>query len=108
MLMTEFRRGFALQCFSCYNIAHTHRTQQSLHSATFDYSGTLLIWTLLEQKKVSLLAKCPDFRGWNVYKQGVWDSEMRPVYQGVSFQSARIRYKYMYMGVGSTVASPKY
>ena len=27
--------------------------------------------------------RCPDFRGCNVHKQGVWDSQMCPVYQGV-------------------------
>ena len=28
----------------------------------------LLIWILLGQKKVSLLVKCPDFRGSNVHR----------------------------------------
>ena len=42
------------------------------------YSGTSLIRTPLGQKKVSLLVRCP-----NVYKQGVWDSQMCPVYRGV-------------------------
>ena len=27
------------------------------------YSGTSLIWTPMEQKKVSLLVRCPHFRG---------------------------------------------
>ena len=40
-------------------------------------------WTPLGQKKVSLLVRCPDFRGRNVHKQGVWDSQMCPVYRGV-------------------------
>ena len=39
-----------------------------------------LMCTLLGQEKVSLLVRCPDFRGCNVYKQGVWDSQMCPVY----------------------------
>ena len=39
------------------------------------YSGTSLIRTTLRQKKVSLLARCPDFRGCSVHKQGVWDSQ---------------------------------
>ena len=52
----------------------------SLHS---NYSGTSLIRTSLGQKKVSLLVRCPDFRGCNVHKQGVWDSQMCPVYRGV-------------------------
>ena len=47
------------------------------------YSGTSLIRTPLGQKKVSLLVRCPDFRGCNVHKQGVWDSQMCPVYRGV-------------------------
>ena len=48
------------------------------------YSGTSLIWTLLGQKKVSqLLVRCPDFRGCSVHKQGVWDSQMCPIHQGV-------------------------
>ena len=47
------------------------------------YSGTSLIWTPLGQKKVSLLVRCPDFTGFNVHKQGVWDSQMCPVYRGV-------------------------
>ena len=34
----------------------------------------LLIRTLLGQKKVSLLVRCPDFRGCNVHKWGVWDT----------------------------------
>ena len=33
----------------------------------------------LGQKEVSLLVRCPDFRGCNVHKQGVWDSKMCPV-----------------------------
>ena len=33
--------------------------------------------------EVSLLVRCPDFRGCNVHKQGVWDSHMCPVYRGV-------------------------
>ena len=44
------------------------------------YSGTSLIRTPLGQKKLSLLVRCPDFRGCNVDKQGVWDSQMCPVY----------------------------
>ena len=44
------------------------------------YSGTSLIRTPLGQKKVSLLVRCPDSRGCNVHKQGVWDSQMCPVY----------------------------
>ena len=47
------------------------------------YSGTSLIRTPLGQKKLSLLVRCPDFRGCNVDKQGVWDSQMCPVYRGV-------------------------
>ena len=49
------------------------------------YSGTSLIQTPLGQKKVSLLVRCPDFRGCkvHVHKQGVWDSPMCPVYRGV-------------------------
>ena len=47
------------------------------------YSGTFLIWTPLGQKKVSLLVRCPDVRGCNVHKQGIWDSQMCPVYRGV-------------------------
>ena len=47
------------------------------------YSGTSLIRTPLGQKKVSLLVRCPDFRGCNVHKQCVWDSQMCPVYRGV-------------------------
>ena len=34
----------------------------------------------LGQTKVSLLVRCPDFRGCNVHKQSVWDSKMCPVY----------------------------
>ena len=30
--------------------------------------------------EVSSLVRCPDFRGCNVHKQGVWDSQMCPVY----------------------------
>ena len=33
------------------------------------YSGTSLMWTLLGQKNVSLLVRCPDFRGCNVHKR---------------------------------------
>ena len=33
--------------------------------------------------EVSLLARCPDFRGFNVHKQEVCDSEMCLVYRGV-------------------------
>ena len=47
------------------------------------YSGTPLIRTPLGEKKVSLLVRCPDFRGCNVHKQGVWDSQRCPVYRGV-------------------------
>ena len=47
------------------------------------YSGTSLIRTPLGQKKVSLLVRCPDFRVCNVHKQGVWDSQMCPVYRDV-------------------------
>ena len=47
------------------------------------YSGTSLIRTPLVQKNVSSLVRCPDFRGCNVHKQSVWDSEMCPVYRGV-------------------------
>ena len=39
-------------------------------------SGTSLIWTPLGQKKVSSLVRCPDFRGCNVHKQRVRDSQM--------------------------------
>ena len=46
------------------------------------HSGTPLIRTPLGQKKVSSLVRCPDFRGCNVHKQGVWDSQMCPVYRG--------------------------
>ena len=37
------------------------------------------IRTPLGQKKVPLLVRCPDFRGCNVHKQGVWDGQMCPV-----------------------------
>ena len=33
--------------------------------------------------EVSLLVRCPDFRGCNVHKQGVWDSQRCPEYRGV-------------------------
>ena len=44
------------------------------------YCVTSLIWTPLGQKKVSSLVRCLDFRGCNAHKQGVWDSQMCPVY----------------------------
>ena len=47
------------------------------------YNETSLIRTPLGKKKVSLLVRCPDFRGCNVHKVGVWDSQMCPVYRGV-------------------------
>ena len=55
--------------------------------------GTSLMWTPLGQKKVSLLVRCPDFRGCNVHKQGVWDSQMCPVYRSrcPQFRVSRIR-----------------
>ena len=40
-----------------------------------DYSGISLIWTHLGQKKVSWLVRCPDFRGYIVHKNGIWDSK---------------------------------
>ena len=52
-------------------------------SEQMNYSGTSLIRTLLGQKKVSLLVRCSDFKGCKVHKQGVWDSQMCPVYRGV-------------------------
>ena len=54
-----------------------------VEASIYMYSGTSLIWTPLGQKKVSLLVRCLDFRGCNVHKQGVWDSQMCPVYRGV-------------------------
>ena len=54
-----------------------------IHVAYIHYSGTSLIRTPLGQKKVSLLVRCPDFRECNVHKQGVWDSQMCPVYRSV-------------------------
>ena len=42
------------------------------------WSGTCLSWTLLGQKKVSWLVRCPDFRGPKVHKQGIWDNYLRP------------------------------
>ena len=41
------------------------------YSYVIMYSGTSLIRTSLRQKKVSLLVRCPDFRGCNVHKQDV-------------------------------------
>ena len=41
------------------------------------YVGNTLIQTPLGQKKVSLLVRCPDFRGC-IYKQGVWDRKRCP------------------------------
>ena len=38
----------------------------------------------LEQKKVSSLVRCLDFRGCNVHKQGVWGNQVCPVCRGVS------------------------
>ena len=47
------------------------------------YGGTSLILTPFGQKKVSVLVRRPDdFSGCTVHKQGVWDSQMCPVYQG--------------------------
>ena len=40
------------------------------------YNGTSLIRTLLGQKNVSRLVRCPDFRGCNVNKCSVWGSDM--------------------------------
>ena len=60
---------------------HSHLT--IVRHCITQYSGTSLIRTPLGQKKVSLLVRCPDFRGCNVHKQGVWDSQRCPVYQGV-------------------------
>ena len=45
----------------------------------FLYSGTSPIRTPLGRNKV---ARCPDFRGCSVDKQGYWNSEMCPVYCG--------------------------
>ena len=69
------------------------------------YSGTSLIRTPLGQKKVSLLVRCPDFRGCNVHKQGVWDSQMCPVYRGVRlslFHCSAMRDKIVVRGYPST------
>ena len=72
---------------SCYiyNVAlfMTNQHVQMYIVYIYVYSGTSLIRTPLGQKKVSLLVRCPDFRGCNVHKQGVWDSQMCPVYRGV-------------------------
>ena len=43
------------------------------HSWAIEYSGTSLIWTPLGQNIVSLLVRCPDFRGCNVHKHSVWE-----------------------------------
>ena len=60
------------------------------------YSGTSLFRTPLGQKEVSLLVRCPDFRGRNVGTQGVWDGRMCPVYWDVLISRASIS-MYMYM-----------
>ena len=74
-------------CFLYLSHIHVHvRVYDHLHVEIFMYVYTVepsLIQTPLGQKKVSLLVRCPDFRGCNVHKQGVWDSQMCPVYQGV-------------------------
>ena len=65
------------------NKAEQEKAARLVLTSTFStlvYSGTSLIRTPLGQTKVCLLVRCPDFRGCNVHKQGVWDS---PVYQGV-------------------------
>jgi len=54
-----------------------------IQNATYMYSGTSLIRTLLGQKKVSWLKRCPYFRGWNVYKCSTWRGKMCPVQRGV-------------------------
>ena len=55
-------------------------------------------WTLLGQKKVSWLERCPDFRGYNVHKQGVWNSQM---YWGVLISLIRYIHVYTCMCVHS-------
>ena len=53
--------------------------------------------TCLGQKKVTLLVMFSDFRGCNVHKQGVWDSQMCPVYYKLfSFQGVPL-YTYNYV-----------
>ena len=47
-----------------------HNKCTSVHKQGDWYSGTSLIRTHLGQKKVSLLVRCPDFRGCNVHT--VW------------------------------------
>ena len=39
----------------------------------------LSVWTPLGRHEVSLIVRCPDFRGCKVHKQGVWDSQTCPV-----------------------------
>ena len=58
-------------------------TCRTLAQGESTYSGTSLIRTPLGQKGVSLLVRCPDFRGRNKRRQGVWDSQMCPFYRGV-------------------------
>ena len=45
------------------------------------------------QKEVSLLVRCPYFRGCNVHKQGVWDSQMCPVASFTQVSWINIAYK---------------
>ena len=52
--------------------------------------GTSLIWTPLGPKKVPLLVRCPDFKGY-LYKQGVWNSKMCPDYREVFIKDILIR-----------------
>ena len=43
----------------------------------------MYMYTCMNVEEKMLLVRCTDFRGCNVHKQGVWDSQMCPVYQGV-------------------------
>ena len=66
---------------------------------------TRIQWNLsysdtLGRTKVSILVRCPDFRGCNVHKQGVRDSLMCPVYLKVSlFQGVLIREVPLYLNM---------
>ena len=44
---------------------------------------------------MSLLVRCLDFRGCDVHKQGVWDSQMCPVYRDVLIQGVMSVYMYI-------------
>ena len=48
----------------------SHNDLENVHVPKYYYRGTSLIQTPLGQMKVSLLVRCPDFRGCNAHMQG--------------------------------------